>query len=157
NSSWRDADGSWSIGYNTDAFSFSVRDDQFYIGYEYRCVITDAAGKSVTSKTVTVLQKAQPLAVRIEDGGREIEYNIQSGQKKTLTANVTGGTGPYTYTWYTRLHNRDPWEKVSSEATYVLLPSMMNSFTAVVEVTDAAGNTVKSDTVYINVTGVIIN
>lgn len=157
NSSWRDADGSWSIGYNADAFSFSVRDDQFYIGYEYRCVITDAAGKSVTSKTVTVLQKAQPLAVRIEDGGREIEYNIQSGQKKTLTANVTGGTGPYTYTWYTRLHNRDPWEKVSSEATYVLLPSMMNSFTVVVEVTDAAGNTVKSDTVYINVTGVIIN
>ena len=57
NNGWKDADGSWSIGYDSNTFSFTVGEDEFYVGYEYRCVITDAFGRTVATNTVVVLPK----------------------------------------------------------------------------------------------------
>lgn len=151
NGEWRDADGSWCIGYDGDTISFTAREN----GYGYRCVVTDSMGNSVVSDSamVTVVKE---LAVTINDGQPSIQLDQSNPVNKTLTARVTGGVGPYTYRWILKRQYFEGWEVVSTTSTYEVDPYYPHVGASIkVEVTDSTGKMVTSNVVKVNVSGVI--
>jgi hypothetical protein len=74
---------------------------------------------------------------------------IDSGQSVTLTANPTGGTGPYSYQWYTASGCASPIPGAAS-STYVASPSSTSTY--YYKVTDSLSATACSagDTVTVN-------
>ena len=93
--SWTNADAYWDTAFNTNIFTFTANEDHLNSGYEYRCVITDANGETVTSESATIIAQYDPLAIKTQPGN--IRANI--GDTVTFTVEVTGGKGPYTYQW----------------------------------------------------------
>lgn len=91
---WKDADYSWSVGYNYKPFIFFVAEDQFTNDYRYRCVITDDAGTSVHSDMFKILE-APPLAITKQP------QNVTAyvGDKVTFSVETTGGKSPVSYQW----------------------------------------------------------
>jgi hypothetical protein len=114
----------------------------------------------------------KPLAVTINDGETDsIEIRAYSDEKVKLNANVTGGVGPYTYTWYNGV-----WGKVDGQWGYQwsAVPNTTSSYEATsiaiqngqayyardnyqikVEVKDATGTVVESDMVTVRITGIV--
>lgn len=88
------ASHSWVSGYDTDALSLvaSIREESY--SYRYRCVITDAEGRQITSNTVHII--LQPVLM-ISSQPQSVE--CASGETMSFTVGVSGGAAPYTYTW----------------------------------------------------------
>jgi hypothetical protein len=160
-------DSDWREGGRTATLSYTPG----IVGTsEYHCVVTDSDGNTVTSETFTVTVK--PLAVQINNGETRISLSGSGfGETKVLTANVTGGVGPYTYTWYNGV-----WGKVDGQWGYQwsAVPNTTSSYEATsiaiqngqayyardnyqikVEVKDATGTVVESDMVTVRITGIV--
>jgi hypothetical protein len=137
---------------------------------KFRCIVKDASGQTVISDTFS--RTVKPLAVKINDGEtNRIEIRAYSDEKVKLNANVTGGVGPYTYTWYNGV-----WGKVDGQWGYQwsAVPNTTSSYEATsiaiqngqayyardnyqikVEVKDATGTVVESDMVTVRITGIV--
>ncbi|MBR7184957.1 MAG: hypothetical protein IKD37_05040, partial [Clostridia bacterium] len=121
---------------------------------KYHCVVTDSAGNTVTTETVSVTVK--PLSVQINNG--ETEITFYHTETETLTANVTGGVGPYTYTWYRYRYiwntKSYEWEKVSEASSYKADGAPREDYRVKVEVKDSTGKTVTAE-IYVRLTGIV--
>ena len=151
NGEWQDPDASWSVGYNYTPFGFLAHEDEFTTGYQYRCVITDDTGTSVTSDVVKVLE-ATPLAITKQPVG-ETAY---PGQKVIFTVDTTGGRTPVTYQWQFRSGNGKWYNADNSMSTgfdtkkftfTVADDEFSNEYEYRCVITDKRGNSVTSDVV----------
>ena len=77
-------------GYNTDTLGVVCSGKAFY-ETQFRCVITDAKGKSVTTKAVKMT--ASPMSI----ASYTTEIEAYPGDMATFSVSVNGGIGPYSY------------------------------------------------------------
>jgi hypothetical protein len=116
----------------------------------YRCVVTDSAGNTVTSETFSVTVK--PLAVQINNGAEKYTLSYRKGETVVLRANATGGVGPYTCTWYVDGFNESTltygWIPVHTGSSYEVGPGYSHEIR--LEVKDAEG-TIVTTSVWIEV------
>ncbi len=139
------ADADWSYtslsGYKTATLRFSVK--AVHNNRQYRCVVTDSNGNSVTSEAATLR-----LDIPLEITTQPESVTISTGEYATFTV-VAAGTG-MTYQWQVRTSATADWgnTSLSGNKTAVLKFKTVNAhdgrqFRCIV--TDAAGNTVASD------------
>jgi PKD repeat protein len=76
--------------------------------------------------------------------------SILVGQQVTFTSTVSGGTPPYTYQWYL---NNQPVSGATSN-TWTFTPTAPGTYYVSLKVTDAAGNTARSDPARVTVSSV---
>ena len=112
---------------------------------DFCCVVTDANGSKVTSKTFTITLDNKPLTV-IGSGPSRVKL----GETAVLTVTVTGGKAPYKYDWIG--YNADDysqgftsaikyWNGISiSEGTLTVDTSKCEAKDFKCTVTDANGN-----------------
>jgi hypothetical protein len=98
-------------------------------------------GENVSEKLATA---GAPLTVSISP----MSVSMGVGQSHLFTSTVSGGALPYTYEWYL---NGAPVSGATS-ASWEFTPSSSGSFTVYVDVTDDAGNRVKSNVAVVTVT-----
>ena len=146
NNKWYDAENTTtSSGCNTNAFTITVSDDEFSSNYEYRCVITDKRGNSVTSDVVKVLE-APPLEITKQP----VDVTVPAGQKANVSVGVKGGVAPYTYVW--QLIRNGTWSPVPNINNYsglgtnslTLVTNNVGAVTLRCWIRDAAGKTIES-------------
>ncbi len=120
-------------------------------GRKVYCVITDAAGNTVQTETVTMrmvegVKITQQPENMTADNGQMVEVTLKAS-----------GTG-LSYQWYYRDLGTSEFKKSSiATATYLVqMNAARNGRQLYCVVTDAYGNSVKSNTVTIKVTGVRI-
>jgi hypothetical protein len=110
--------------------------------YEYYCIVTDSAGNTVETETVSVTVK--PLEVKINDGAEKYTISYIKDESVVLKANATGGLGPYTCTWYEVGFDESKldydWIPVHTGSSYEVGPWFSHEIR--LEVKDAKGNTV---------------
>lgn len=108
-------DGNKKTGLNqeldekTSSYSFPVNELQFDTCDEIGayCVITDAAGKKVTSSTALINPYTMTIVYDLTS-----DYVVEEFPDTIpFTVSVKGGVGPYTYTWYTVMDNFQNCEK----------------------------------------------
>ena len=118
--------------------------------YEYYCIVTDSAGNTVDTETVSVTVK--PLEVKINDGAEKYTISYIKDESVVLKAKASGGLGPYTCTWYEEGFDESTltydWIPVHTGLSYKVGPGYSHEIR--LEVKDAEGNIVKA-TVWIEV------
>ena len=149
--------GDPGIEVSDTGFNIWIDTEQVNCHKYMRCVISDAAGQSVTSRvaTITIQEK---LKVQINDGETEFTISYNRNETKLLTANVTGGEGPYTYKWY--LKCSDKWTELATTSSYeVKARDTSNgvSYYVKVEVKDSTGKKRTSQEVKIKVPDMPVN
>ena len=149
--------GDPGIEVSDTGFNIYIDTEQVNCHKYMRCVISDAAGQSVTSRvaTITIQEK---LKVQINDGETEFTISYNRNETKLLTANVTGGEGPYTYKWYVKY--RDKWTELATTSSYEANARDVQynaSYYVKVEVKDSTGKTKTSQEVKIKVPDMPVN
>lgn len=86
----------YSYSWNTSPVQTSPSANNLAAG-AWTCTVTDARGCTTTS-TVTITQPAAALSTSIS---AQTNVNCFGGSTGSATINVTGGTGPYSYSWNT--------------------------------------------------------
>ncbi len=113
--------------------------------------VKDSTGKVVRSESLTVTIK-EPLEIKTTLNKKEIEL----GQTVKITANVSGGKGPYTYSYIIYNQDSKKWHRVTggftSKNTYNWKATSMGTRVFYVEVKDATGEVVRSKAVKVSVT-----
>lgn len=106
--------------------------------------VSDSAGVSVNSNTASiVVQSVSPLAIQISTSSTSID----TGSSLTFTANPSGGTSPYYFSWYVNGINQAGF----ASSTFSYLFSSTGTFHIYAVVTDASGASSVSNTISINV------
>jgi len=118
-------------------------------GYQYRCVITDGSGNKVNTKAVTLYV----LGIKTQPANK----NVKSGTTVKFTVSATGGG--LKYQWQYRKSSTGSWKNASatgSKTKTVSVPGTVsrNGYQYRCRITDAAGNTVYTKTVKLNVFGI---
>ena len=99
------------VGVNTPTLTVSRDlDVAASLNYQFRCVVTDAEGKTVTSDAAKILLTLDPLTITTQP--ESLRKHV--GSAATFTVAVSGGDGNYTYDWQVR-HNGgvDEWTSIS--------------------------------------------
>ena len=112
---------------------------------EYRCVITDAEGNQVISRTVRV----DPVDLTILT--QPLTQTGKDGDTLSYTVEVAGGKAPYTYQWYLKAQSGQWTESTNSTATCtfeVNMITVLQTYSFYCVITDADGESVTTDTVY---------
>jgi len=105
-----------TVGANTPTLTISKSlDVAASLNYQFRCVITDAEGKTVTSNTAKILLTLDPLTITAQPEG---VIHAFFGFSVTFTVTVSGGDGKYTYDWQVR-HDGGVDEWTSLPAAYL--------------------------------------
>ncbi len=126
-------------------------------GYQYRCAVT-ANGITVYSKAATIDVWAALVITPDSASGNHVEVQyVAIGEQFTLKAQVSGGAGGYKYKWYVNgeyytgtsdngilTYTATFTEEMAKYSGCTIHSISTNYLSAQVEVTDAAGNTVKS-------------
>ncbi len=90
----------WSNGQNTTSITG-------LIAGTYVVTVSDMNGCSLVD-SITLTEPTAPLQLTLTD----FEVNCNGGNDGSITSNVTGGTGPYNYSWNTR-----PNAQITANAT----------------------------------------
>ena len=87
------------IGTDTPTLTVSKSlDVAVSLNYQFRCIVTDAEGKTVTSDAAKLLLTLDPLTITTQpDSTRR-----HPGSAAEFTVAVCGGDGNYTYDWQVR-------------------------------------------------------
>ena len=105
-----------TVGANTPTLTISKSlDVAASLNYQFRCVVTDAEGKTVTSNTAKILLTLDPLTITAQP---EDVIHAFLGFSVTFTVEVSGGDGKYTYDWQVR-HDGGVDEWTSLPAAYL--------------------------------------
>ena len=107
-----------------------------------QCVITDSKGATATTtKTYTAEGGTNPN-VPLANNSTISATSITKGQSITMTAAATGGTAPYTYTYFCKSPSSSSYTTLSTTTatTYKHTPANTGSYSYAVKVVDAAGN-----------------
>ena len=125
-------------------------------GYKFRCIVKDDKNNSVTSNAVTLTIKAadQPLKIISLTADKT---TADSGDRITITANVTGGAGGYTYKFIINDTTNDSWYKLQDyKGTNSIVWKATSAGTKriMVDVKDKAGNKVATN-ISIKVNGTV--
>ncbi len=136
----------------TDTYTLTVLER--HNGYQYRCRVTDALGQTAVSDfaTLTVETPATPLTVDVQPE----DQTVEPGSTARFSVTVTGGTAPYKYQWQYRTSQTGSWVNVSAASgktdNYTLTAQARhNGYQYQCRITDAAGQTVMSDTAVLTV------
>ena len=134
------ANSEWKTYSSTVGTSLSVSALSYRNGYQYRCVITDQYGKTMTSDAATLTVKAamaitkQPVSVTVD-------------VDKTATFTVTATGEGLTYLWQYRANANSEWKTYSSTvgaSLSVAGKTYRNGYQYRCVITDAEKNTVTS-------------
>ena len=142
---------SWHSGSDTDTLSIKVYQSDIDHKWQYRCIITDANGQSVTTDYASLYQ-----GLYITQQPENIYFAYQPGstgsaQRHTISVTAAGGKAPYTYQWY---QSSDVIGKRASGTTQstnmdIYSNSADDNLRFYCVITDAAGNTVTSDEAWV--------
>ena len=117
-------------------------------GNQIYCVITDAAGNTVRTNTVTMTIDWPLTVADLEDftgpEGSEVVFTVQPV-----------GEGPFTYQWYVKKPTATKFSKssITSDTYTVTLTEARNGNKVYCVITDAVGNTVRTNTVTMTIGG----
>ena len=131
--------GSWkSLGSTKQTVKVSAT--QARDGYQYRVVVTDEAGNSVTSEPATL----NIVQLRITSAPQSVAVLV--GQKATFSVEAVG-SGTLSYAWQYKTPNGTTWKALSStkQSITITMTEARNGYQYRVVVTDEAGNSVTSD------------
>ena len=125
-------------------------------GYKFRCIVKDDKNNSVTSNVATLTVEAanQPLKILSLTADKT---TADSGDRITITANVTGGAGGYTYKFIINDTTNDSWYKLQDyKGTNSIVWKAPSAGTKriMVDVKDKAGNKVATN-ISIKVNGTV--
>ena len=134
--------------------SYSVKMSDKIDGRNVYCIVTDKYGKKDKSKTVTLKSTGDPLVIT-----NQPQNTSASSSKDQVGFGivVTGGKAPYTYKLKYTYAGLDKWVvhknaevlKLGSMTEFVITPSFAKQYLYYIEVTDAAGNKVNSNVVWV--------
>ena len=167
--------GGWeTIGSNAyfqDVTSASLKaritGQDLYYGIQYRCVVTDADGRSavsdaakVTERTSTVTRPTAPLAIAAQPQGVSAKVN----DWVTFNVAVSGGKAPYTYQWQYSPDGGHNWGFIAGDGENYYRGSMTDALEVKVGmheeeyayrclITDASGESVTSAAARVSVSG----
>ena len=116
-----------------------------YDGWLYRCIVTDAYGNNTVSDTVAI-HLSSPLKIT----GQPVDFTGAIGDMASYTVKATGDL--LTYQWYYKSPKATKFSKSTSASgltsTYsIKLASSHDGYQYYCIVTDAAGNSLRSNTV----------
>ena len=132
------------------------------LDYQFRCVVTDAEGKTVTSNTAKILLTLDPLTITAQP---EDVIHAFLNFPITFTVAVSGGDGKYTYDWQVRHDDGvDEWTslpaaynsayyKNAGQPTLTIYVSSTDQYDEAkyrCVITDGAGHTVTSNAVSVH-------
>jgi len=122
-------------------------------GRQVYCVVTDANGNSVQTNTVTMSMKEEAAALKITKQPADASAAIGAVVKTTVEAEGEG----LTYTWYVKDPSGTKFSKSSvTKNTYSYTMTAAKSGRQVYcVITDAAGNTVQTNTVTLSAAAAI--
>ncbi|MBQ1362449.1 MAG: S-layer homology domain-containing protein [Oscillospiraceae bacterium] len=141
-------DGTWYKGASTPFLTVMNCADTEN-GVQYFCVVKDKDGLRATSNkaTLTVTNNTLPLTVTIP-----AFVSGPAGKQFSMTAVVSGGTAPYSYTWYYAKESESDWN-ISGDTAKTYTPAFDSSgaWQCWCKVTDSKGKTAESDICRIDV------
>lgn len=133
--------GTWqNIGSSTA--TLTLADAGNYGGCSFRCVVTDARGVSVTSRTATLTLAPAPVIT-----AQPVGVTVHKGE--TARVQVSAAGDDLSYAWFVRLRGSDTWYRSSiTDPVYaVTMDAPRMGQEVYCQVTDAFGRTVCSQTV----------
>ena len=136
---WQNVPTTFS-GYNAKKLSVVATAERN--GYKFRCVVTDANGKTATSDAaeLTVKKAEEPLKILSLTANKT---TANPGDTIMVTANVTGGAGGYTYKYIINDTTNDSWYKLQDYKAangIVWKATTAGTKRIMVDVMDKAGN-----------------
>ena len=139
------ATGSWKVTTLTGAKTATLKATATTArnGYQYRCIITDANGNTVTSNTVTLTVQAG-LAITSQP------ENVTAKLNDAVTFTVKASGDGLTYQWQYRSSATGTWKNTTlsgckTATLTVTATTARNGFQYRCIITDANGNTVNSN------------
>ena len=150
---WQNVPASF-VGGKTDTLTVTATKGRN--GYKFRCIVKDDKNNSVTSSAATLTVEAanQPLKIISLTADKT---TADSGDRITITANVTGGAGGYTYKFIINDTTNDSWYKLQDyKGTNSIVWKATSAGTKriMVDVKDKAGNKVATN-ISIKVNGTV--
>ena len=162
-SDWENVNAGWIPSATSATLSFKVHQEEFENAYQYRCIVTDGKGNSVTTDAVKVNDPGAttPLAITSQSENSNATYGAGI---VSIEVKAAGGKAPYTYQWYQiatrKVGNRftnlsvavtDDGTKIVGAQTANLkrIHTAAGTYVYFCEITDADGNKVKSDRITI--------
>ena len=150
---WQNVPVSFAGG-KTDTLTVTATEERN--GYKFRCIVKDDKNNSVTSSAATLTVEAanQPLKILSLTANKT---TANPGDLITVTANVAGGAGGYTYKFIINDTTNDSWYKLQDyKATNSIVWKATSAGTKriMVDVKDKAGNKVATN-ISIKVNGTV--
>ena len=150
---WQNVPASFAGG-KTDTLTVTATEGRN--GYKFRCIVKDDKNNSVTSSAATLTVEAanQPLKIISLTADKT---TADSGDHITITANVTGGAGGYTYKFIINDTTNDSWYKLQDYKetnSIVWKATSAGTKRIMVDVKDKAGNKVATN-ISIKVNGTV--
>ena len=132
--------------------SYTLTAEARHNGYQYRCKVTDSAGKSVLSSVATLTVRSLTISSQPSD------VTVAAGKTAVFTVSVSGGTAPYSYQWQYLAPTASAYVNVGAAAgktaSYSLtVQARHDGYRYRCIVTDAAGQSVMTDEVRLTVSG----
>ena len=132
--------------------------------YQVRCVVTDAKNASVTSNAATLNVREGPAPTPIDVKNTTAQTSVVKGQKLHMTADISGGTPPYTkFEWQMSQDAGNTWQPISNtvpsgaNADWKVPASLTGPISVRLAVTDYANKIGTSNAVEVELIGLTVS